>query len=98
MRCRTLETSPRSKQLQTNYRLPKRQETRKSQQQLLKAHALMKNFRRNAQAPADPAELSAALRQDTSIEQAPPPAYSDIYGQVDINQDGFDTRAKVAST
>lgn len=51
----------------------------------------------NAQVPADPTELSPALPQDTSIDQAPPPAYSDIYGQVDINQDGFDTRAKVAN-
>ena len=30
------------------------------------------------------------------IEQEPPPVYSDAYGQVDFNQDGFDTRAKVA--
>lgn len=35
--------------------------------------------------------------QDTPIEHAPPPAYSDIYGQVGFNQDGFDTQAKVAS-
>jgi len=34
---------------------------------------------------------------DTPIEHAPPPAYSDIYGQVGFNQDGFDTQARVAS-
>lgn len=34
---------------------------------------------------------------ETPIEQAPPPAYSETYGQVDISQDGFDTRARVAS-
>ncbi|SLM37934.1 glycosyltransferase family 1 protein [Lasallia pustulata] len=35
--------------------------------------------------------------QDTPIENAPPPAYSGTYGQVDISQDGFDTQARVAS-
>lgn len=31
------------------------------------------------------------------IEEAPPPAYSEHYGEVDISQDGFDTQARVAS-
>ena len=31
------------------------------------------------------------------IEEQPAPAYSDAYGQVDFNQDGFNTQAKVAS-
>lgn len=30
------------------------------------------------------------------IEEAPPPPYSESYGQVDISQDGFDTQARVA--
>lgn len=34
---------------------------------------------------------------DRPIEEAPPPAYSEHYGEVDISQDGFDTQARVAS-
>lgn len=34
---------------------------------------------------------------DRPIEEAPPPAYSEFYGKVDISQDGFDTQARVAS-
>ena len=34
---------------------------------------------------------------ESSIEHAPPPAYSEVYGQVDFQQDGFNTQAHVAS-
>ncbi|KAI9874462.1 MAG: hypothetical protein M1830_009725 [Pleopsidium flavum] len=46
------------------------------------------------------ASLASRIPEDdveTPIEHAPPPAYSEIYGQVDISQDGFDTRARVGS-
>ena len=35
--------------------------------------------------------------RETSIEEVPPPAYSETYGKVDFSQDGFDTEARVAS-
>lgn len=34
---------------------------------------------------------------EASIEHAPPPAYSEAYGRVDFQQDGFNTQAHVAS-
>lgn len=34
--------------------------------------------------------------QETSIDQAPLPVYGDLYGKVDIEQDGFKTQARVA--
>ena len=34
---------------------------------------------------------------DTLVEDIPPPAYSEIYGQMDMNQDGLNTHADVAS-
>lgn len=34
---------------------------------------------------------------DRPIEEAPPPAYSEHYGEVATSQDGFDTQARVAS-
>lgn len=37
------------------------------------------------------------LNAETPIEDTPLPAYSEIYGQVDFSQDGFNTNAKVAS-
>ena len=43
---------------------------------------------------------SIALPQasrETSIEDVPPPAYGETYGQVDFSQDGFNTEARVAS-
>lgn len=42
-------------------------------------------------------EPMRGISNETPIEQAPPPAYSTEYGQVDFSQDGFDTRAKVSS-
>lgn len=39
----------------------------------------------------------SSSRSDVPIEQQPPPAYSDEYGEVDFQQDGFDTKAKVAN-
>ena len=33
----------------------------------------------------------------TSIEDVPPPAYGETYGQVGFSQDGFNTEARVAS-
>jgi hypothetical protein len=35
--------------------------------------------------------------QDVPIEEAPPPAYSESYGLVDMNQLGLNTRANVSS-
>lgn len=43
-----------------------------------------------------PPALAQAARE-TSIEEVPPPAYSETYGMVDFNQDGFNTEARVAS-
>ena len=36
-------------------------------------------------------------RDEASIEDIPPPAYSEAYGLVDISQDGFETQASVTS-
>ncbi|KAI4281366.1 MAG: hypothetical protein L6R35_005668, partial [Caloplaca aegaea] len=33
---------------------------------------------------------------EQSIEEEPPPAYSKRYGEVDLTQDGFDTKARIA--
>jgi len=38
-----------------------------------------------------------AGEHDRPIEEAPPPAYSEHYGEVATSQDGFDTQARVAS-
>ncbi|KAI9817207.1 MAG: hypothetical protein M1827_001320 [Pycnora praestabilis] len=35
--------------------------------------------------------------QQPPVETVPPPAYSESYNQLDVSQDGFDTRATVAS-
>lgn len=35
--------------------------------------------------------------RETSIEEVPPPAYGETYGQIDFSQDGFDTGARVGS-
>ena len=34
--------------------------------------------------------------EETPIEHAPPPVYSEAYGKVDFRQDGFNTQAHVA--
>ena len=38
------------------------------------------------------------LHLEIPIEQVPPPAYSEAYGHVDLDQDGMDTQARLAST
>lgn len=45
-----------------------------------------------------PAGRIPEIEVEAPIEQAPPPAYSGTYGEVDISQDGFDTHARIAST
>ena len=45
---------------------------------------------RGATNPVDP-------NSEASIEQPPAPAYSNEYGKVDFEHDGFESNAKVAS-
>ena len=42
-------------------------------------------------------ETMSNVDHEIPIEQQPPPIFSTEHGQVDCNQDGFDTKAKVAS-
>ncbi|KAL9104167.1 MAG: hypothetical protein Q9163_000866 [Psora crenata] len=42
-------------------------------------------------------ESAPSASRETPIEQQPPPIFSTEHGRVDFNQDGFDTKAKVAS-
>ena len=46
------------------------------------------------ESPTTPLPLAS---RETSIEDVPPPAYGETYGQVDFSQDGFNTEARVAS-
>lgn len=49
--------------------------------------------------PTDPALpiASLAASDDAHTEEAPPPVYSELYGSLDISQDGLNTHASVAS-
>ena len=41
--------------------------------------------------------LQTSFSPDTPIEDVPPPAYSEVYGRVDLGQDGLNTVASVSS-
>ncbi|KAL8722150.1 MAG: hypothetical protein Q9225_001294 [Loekoesia sp. 1 TL-2023] len=52
---------------------------------------------RNAKESATPSLSADQRREERPIEQEPPPAFSERYGEVDFSQDGFGTKARVAN-
>lgn len=56
---------------------------------------LTNSFASNSQTSRPPSTGAHSLV--TPIEQEPPPPFSEQYGEVDFNQDGFGGQAKVAS-
>lgn len=49
--------------------------------------------------PTDPVLPIASLpaSEDVNTEEAPPPVYSELYGSIDISQNGLNTHASLAS-
>ena len=63
---------------------------------LLTSGSYDKSINDAAQRGASLGSIQTNFMTDVSIEDVPPPAYSDIYGRVDLAQDGLNTVAKVS--